>query len=208
MLPEERWELAEYLSEKVIQWYGWATIPRRKFNDNWGGELAPMLESENEKTVLPDITAVGDGRMELVEVKSKSDWVPHRKSGGEPQHGIDTPNWNDYNTIQVDTGHRVWLFIHEQKEGLLLRQSIDELTVDHQHPNGGADGGPMTYFNRELFDRVPVTEEMLDWIQNQHPTQEDFGVQLSLSGEAEAERFYLFPDGEEDDPNQSKLDEL
>lgn len=154
------WKLTEELVENVIQYYGWGTIPRRKFNTDGGNSVAPMLEKKDELSVLPDIEAMKEGRIEWVEVKMKSCFDLHRKSQKE-QHGVDRSNWKDYEKMQRESGHNVWLFIYEKCTGVLLRQKLDKIFIHHEWTDGGANGEHMVYFNRELFDSVPIKKEMI-----------------------------------------------
>lgn len=190
---------AEKMVEEIIKAYGWGVIPRRKFNRDEGESVAPMLESENSKEVLPDIEAKKAGRSELVEVKLKTEPTYYRKQQ-EEQHGIDADNWEDYSTIQAEFGDRVWLFIVEKNTGLILRQCLDDLVVDHRHHNGGADGEAMVYFPRRLFSKVPVNSKMFN---------DDIFVWqdsiLTLTTEELTEQFTLFPNGPEEDDNQTGL---
>lgn len=201
----EPWQTVEYLVEKVIQGYGFATIPRRKYNQNMGNEIAPMLESKNVKTVLPDITATGGGKTWEIEVKSKNQYVEYRKKDFEPQHGIDRPNWHDYITIKEETGHDVYLFIFEQDSGKLIRQNIESLVVDHEHSSGGSGGEPMVYFDRSLFDEVPIPRSIHNKITEMVPKDGSFDYQVTLSPREDAEKFDLFKEGRVKDNNQSGL---
>lgn len=197
-VPEDA-ENAEEMIEQLIKAYGWGIIPRRKFNRDEGESVAPMLESKNSKEVLPDIEAKKGGRSELVEVKLKTKPTYYVKKQ-EYQHGIDEDNWKDYTIIQSEYGDRVWLFIVEKNTGLVLRQSLDDLVVDHRHPSGGANGEAMVYFSRRLFTKVPVNSRMFDG--DVYIGQDSI---LSLTSEDLVEDFSLFPDGAEEDDMQTGL---
>jgi len=181
MAPD--YEAVERLVENVSKAYGYGVIPSRKFNAGDNGEVAPMLEQMDEKTILPDVFCTSEEQNIYAEVKSKEKPVPYRKKKGTLQHGIDKINWDAYNEIQEFTKTRVWMFVYEGKSGMLLRQSVTRLDVDHSHTDGGVNMEPMVYFDRDEFVKVPLPRNI--------SIPSTLSPQLDL--EEPAEGFNLYP---------------
>jgi len=158
------WECFEELLEELLQSRGWQILPSRKYNTDNGESVAPMLDGERGKTILPDIYAMKDGRKTWVEAKYKDNGAVYITKDGEYQHGVDMPNWEHYCRIRDETKDEVWLFIYEADTGTIKRQKVSDLSVvgsythdDYDSPSAKYDG-PMVFFSRGQFETVPVPE--------------------------------------------------
>lgn len=185
------WEEVEELVENVIRAYGWGTRPVRQIKTG----TAPMIEKDNgDNIVVPDTKASNNGIEVWVETKQKTKPVFYRKKGVY-QHGVDTRKWGDYEQIPLETGDRCYIFIYEEKSGHLLRKCTQCLMVDHQHDSGGSNGEAMTYFDRDEFDKVPVSEEM---------SVDGLNPQTDLDKETAEINFQLFPHEEDSAKGNTK----
>ena len=99
---------ARYFSNK-----GYVVIPISEYTNNTGGMInAPMIVSSYGPMVSPDLMVMKGSKLFWIEVKMKNEptyyWKRHRW-----EHGIDTPNFNSYKSIQLESGWPVYIFVHE-----------------------------------------------------------------------------------------------
>jgi len=187
------WKRFEQMLEELLKQRGWNILPSRKYNTDNGESVAPMLDGERGKTILPDIYAVKGQRKAWVEAKYKDEGAMFVTKDDEYQHGVDMPNWEHYARIRDETKDEVWLFVYEGDRGLVQRQKVSELSVvgnythdDYDSPSAVYDG-PMVFFSRSQFDIVPVPD---------HSSLSSFFGQSSLQIDIDSE-FDLLP-GDED----------
>lgn len=200
-------DVVEELVEGLIKQSGWLQLPTRKFSDDHGHEVAPMLEGDNRKRIMPDFYVSHNGESAWIESKGKEGalWVT---KNARYEHGIDKPNWRHYHKVKDATGIDVWIFVYEEDTGLLLRQEIDELDVvgtyekDEYGPDSKYDG-PMVFFDKLDFDVVKLRREHVPSV---FFGQDRFDIETHSDWRDD---FELLPsdDDEDADENQSGLDE-
>lgn len=194
---------AERLVENLIETSGWLQLGTRKFTNDYGDEVAPMLEGDERMRIMPDFYVCRNGRSVWIEVKAKSDGAVWITKNNRYEHGIDKPNWEHYRKVSDATGAEVWLFIYELDTGLLLQESVERLDVvgdyikDTYGPNTKYDG-PMVFFRKKDFKPLNLTRE--------HVPDEFFGQEsLPVETSSNLNDFSLFYD--QDRNQQSGSDE-
>jgi len=90
------------------------------------GTKAPITTGPFAGYRLPDATLMRDGDSFWVEVKYKTEATEYRKTGSL-DHGIDTPNWQDYQKVCEISGQRGYLVIGEGSTGEILAASFEHL---------------------------------------------------------------------------------
>lgn len=142
----------EMLICKKLRRNGWNVLPAYEIRNT---KKSPRLfTSECGDLVIPDLLALKDDKIMWVEIKSKSAFTWHRKTGTW-QTGLDINHWNDYKKVYEITGLPVWIyFVHKTGHNAvdtpddlnspvgIYKQHIDRLikTVDHKHINHGRYG--------------------------------------------------------------------
>lgn len=89
---------------------------------------APLLEGHLRSIVLPDIQAFGRSGAAWVEVKTKTNRSKHHISG-RWEHGIDTPLWHSYLSVQDATKIAGFIAILEPLEREMRIGSLDALAL-------------------------------------------------------------------------------
>jgi hypothetical protein len=147
----------EELIKEMLQASGWGLKELRKAAEDG---RAPMLERDvsGDNLRLPDFQAHHpDHDPRYAEVKSKR--APQEYGIEDSlRHGLDREKWEDYVRFEQMARNPVYLFIHERRDGVVLRQQIKRLSVvqvlndeDKLHAFGGE---PMVFFERSQFQTV------------------------------------------------------
>lgn len=129
---------------------GWETIPTFEFD----GDGAPMLTSDTEDTIIPDILTSRDGVTRWVEVKTKPPYEPPEHVDDVLQQGVEVRHWANYCTVQDVTGIDVWVFFFEQERRKLCIGSLRRMDKSiHRSPQFGVHT-PTHYWTRESLRTV------------------------------------------------------
>jgi hypothetical protein len=115
------------------------------------GVKAPMLDGPFAGYRLPDFTLMKEGDAFWVEAKYKSDVTKYGKNNGEPQHGIDWPNWIDYIKISKISGQRGYLVLGEGYNGTIIYAPFKTLAATARHYQGERFPFDMAFWSRSVF---------------------------------------------------------
>jgi hypothetical protein len=139
-----RGEKSQRTVERVLKETGCGFIRTHAIEDpeNPG---APALSLGEWEIVLPDLDVTKRGRRFWLEVKGKTKAAWYVKKQ-RLQHGVDTKNWEAYQRVEKESGTPVYIVFHEQVDGNLLIQSVEELRKVELPGEGSMSH--MTYFPR------------------------------------------------------------
>jgi hypothetical protein len=187
MDQDELGRRTEALIQAQIEASGWYHEPVADYQD---GE-APMLRAgRGDDRIRPDFRVSKGGETVWIDAKGKTERTSYE---GQPRHGIEHYNWTEYNRVADATDDQCWLFIYEERTGLLLCQDIAQLPVaddrikDHYPPNDPY-GSDMVFFN--------VNEFNIKHIQAGEYPEKFFGQnKLPLENITGDEHVPLFPGG-------------
>jgi hypothetical protein len=149
---------SEELIKELLQQSGWAVKELRKASDP---NRAPLLKTASSGScVLVDFQVHSTAsKTRYVEVKSKTEPIEYGIKD-ELRHGYEAINHSHYEDFAANyTDDPVYVFIHETKSGVVLRQRLRDMSIAQRVTNEdkleawGADG-PMAMFRRESFDVV------------------------------------------------------
>jgi hypothetical protein len=120
----------ELLIAEAMKSQGWhlahaPVVDTRSTRDN----VAPMIQGQNEATIMPDILAMRNGRTVWLEVKYKSTGAEFIIKNDQNEHFIDRSNWDDYVEVKRRGNCELWLMILEGDTATLQRQNIDDVSV-------------------------------------------------------------------------------
>lgn len=148
---------SEELVKELLQKSGWGVKELRKASD---GNRAPLLEMDTEGIRVPDFQAHHERHSpRYVEVKSFRDSVYYGVEDVD-RHAYEERKHEDYREFQQMAEHPVYVFVHERKPGVILRQRIRHLSPDdwlrddqdlRKHYGREHD---MVFFNRDQFETV------------------------------------------------------
>lgn len=132
-----RW--GETVATEYLKQEGWYVVQAADIRTERGG---PRAIAEHTSSVLPDLLALKGGISRWCEIKVKDSPIIFRNNW-QPRHGIDTPYWDHYLTVERESGIDGYLYIIElsEMEGghinpHLLVQSIRILSSNIASPNG------------------------------------------------------------------------
>lgn len=121
------------------------------------GDRAPMLATNGDKLILPDLDVAANGVRAWVEIKAKDHAWRHNKCRRD-EHGVDLRQFRHYQRVERETGTPVWLCVYERNTGAVLVTRIGALTESDAHPGqmvkGGFDEGPVLNVSRDAFTKV------------------------------------------------------
>lgn len=148
-------ENSEELVKELLQQSGWSVKELRKASDDG---YAPMLEGTDLRLVDFQVHD-SERRTRYIEVKSKAE---SRYFGveDEDRHGWEQEQHTDYLTFRREfTEDPVYIFVHERKTGVILRQRLRDLSpvqrIEDESKLAAYDTDePMVMFAREDFDIV------------------------------------------------------
>lgn len=89
---------------------GVAVAPLYQFHNH---DSTPILLTEKENLILPDLTCWSDGLNYFVECKRKNQWV---KFNGNVETGLNQKHFRHYERLKAITGQDVYLFFLHEKE--------------------------------------------------------------------------------------------
>jgi len=136
--------VAEFLQEK-----GFYVIPSYDYSGE-DNSKAPKMQGKKTAYVIPDLDICRAGLRRWVEIKTKTEAVPFRKTG-ELQHGIDVRHFESYLKVQSESGNEVFLAIYElTPRPVILIASLAHLEANVDH-RGTSLGSPMLYWDRKVF---------------------------------------------------------
>lgn len=116
----------ERLVLRFIKGRGAGVIPSYDFTGT-DGSKAPKLSFSSNSLVVPDLDAASNGRRLWVEVKTFATSVVFRKYGIRV-HGIRRRHYDDYLSVEKETGNDVFLSVLEVDTAKLLVAKLRELT--------------------------------------------------------------------------------
>jgi hypothetical protein len=162
---------------EFIESDGWTVVPARQEVKHWPTNAA-----------IPAFHCRKTGRMpRLVAVLAKKE---PREYGiaNQLRHGMGEDLWQGYHTAEQSAGLPLWIFIHEDKPGVLLRAKRSELAVVQQlskEDSNGAYDEDMVFFARDSFG---VFNSNSGTTGQQHFSSDDapngvFGEEHSKSGQ-------------------------
>lgn len=106
---------SEQICARYLSGIGYTVIPISEYTNNTGKKInAPMLLSPEGLRVSPDLLVMAARKSFWVEVKRKGEPTYYWKRS-RWEHGVDTPNFEDYMEIQRTSGYPVYIFVHEIK---------------------------------------------------------------------------------------------
>jgi hypothetical protein len=111
------------------------------------GTKAPMLTGPYEGLRLPDFTIFANGAAFWIEAKYKSRQA-YYAIAQQQRHGIDLPNWKDYQKVCALSGLPGYLLIGEGSTGIIRIASFKRLAKNPQiHPASNAFPRGMVFWN-------------------------------------------------------------
>lgn len=139
-----------------LQSRGWFILPASDYSGP-AGDRAPKIHGIQEGIVLPDLAIAKKGLLMFAEVKTKWE-ATYTVLTGTLDHGIARRLCRQYVRCQEETGAHVWLFILEERDQILLFQSLDELrktaNISHIYEGDVMDEGGMVFWPRTIFHSV------------------------------------------------------
>jgi len=130
---------------------GVAVAPLYQFKNH---DNTPIMLTDKEQLILPDLTCWKDGKNFFVECKRKNQWVSY---GGVVETGLDQRHFKEYCNLKAITGQKVYLFfIHENKDpGVFfheLRYLLPHMRLwNGRKPNGDYIMKPMALFPKKIL---------------------------------------------------------
>lgn len=111
----------ELLIEKVLQDYGWYTIPTYDYKGEY--KKSPRMIGDGKYLIVPDIDASKNRKRLWVESKLKegASWT---YSTCIFEHGLPLYLYEDYLQVEQITGCPVWLFILEANQAEITRKDL------------------------------------------------------------------------------------
>ena len=135
---------ARKLVAAFIREFGWDVSPARRTVEYWSPDAA-----------IPQFHCRKAGRTpQLVAVVFKTEPWEYGMAN-QLRHGIGKDLWQGYHNAEQSAGLPVWLFVHEDKSGALLRARRSELVVAQElaaADSNGAYDEDMVFFARDEFD--------------------------------------------------------
>lgn len=116
--------------ELVCGWFrsrGWGTIPSYEYTGK-NGTKAPRLMFRNHGLVLPDMDLARSGQRVWAELKTYKETASNRVHGIQV-HGFERRLYEDYLSVELETGCKVVLFVLQYGDGKLLVAGLSALTV-------------------------------------------------------------------------------
>ncbi len=124
--------------------------------DNGG---APKLEGWIESEILPDIAAVKDGSITLVEVKTKHR-ITDQRARKRLEHGIELHCWEDYQKVAQKMGLPCVLAILQLEPPQFYMAPLEEAAIGAVHYSGPNMPKPMIYFDMRRFELYDIEGEV------------------------------------------------
>lgn len=118
--------MGERLVARWFQSHNWGVIPSYDYTGS-NGEKAPRLMFEAASHVVPDLDLCRSGRRWWVEVKTYADAAENKRLGCKV-HGIKQRHFDDYVSVERESGTPVAIAILELSTGLLLTGALDRLS--------------------------------------------------------------------------------
>jgi len=118
---------AEFAVAEMLKSDGWRIAYASSLDGVDGG--APLVRGDDDRDIMPDIYAMGNGRTAWVEVKLKKSGAEYIHKNEQYEHFIDAPNWRDYNEVKDASGSEVWLFVVEAPDQTVQRQLVEDISV-------------------------------------------------------------------------------
>src|SRR3989304_3029033 len=128
---------------------GWYVIPSYDYSGE--DNKAPRLQGFADNYVIPDLDIAKDGIRKWAEVKTKREatWTNVTRRF---EHGIPMRHYQHYLRVQDITGCEVWLFIYEEKTGVVLYANLGDLgKVLRPYIGTKMNRGGMAFFPRDVF---------------------------------------------------------
>jgi len=158
-LPEAlRGRAGEQTLARLLQARGWYIIPSYDYS-GVNGEKAPTIQGAHDGIVLPDLGIARAGQLKWAEVKAKEKPMYYRL-GDIVEHGIGRRHWEHYKRCQLETGAHVWLFIIEERNQIILFESIDHLGEPYHYHGDKMDRGGMVFWRRDAFKSRIILNEL------------------------------------------------
>jgi len=120
---------AEFAVAEMLKSDGWRIAYASSLDGVDGGSGAPLVRGDDDRDIMPDIYAMGNGRTAWVEVKLKKSGAEYIHKNEQYEHFIDAPNWRDYNEVKDASGSEVWLFVVEAPDQTVQRQLVEDISV-------------------------------------------------------------------------------
>lgn len=139
-----------------LQQRGWLIVPSYDYSGE-DGNKAPKMHGVRLSLVIPDLDACRSGERFWVEVKTKWEATFTEKTQ-RLEHGISLRHYEHYQQVEKESGNPVWLFVLEERTGVILAGRLRDLAEHARIYKGWKMGqAGMVFFPREKFkivDRV------------------------------------------------------
>lgn len=148
--PEfERGRAGEQAVAKWLQERGWFVVPSYDYSGA-DGDKPPRLQGLESRYAIPDLDIARAGLRIWAEVKVKGTPSWHRVTQVW-EHGISRRLHQNYCEVQRITGTPVWIFVLEERDDVLIAQSLDLLGAPRVYDGSkmGRDG--MSFWPRQRF---------------------------------------------------------
>lgn len=154
----QRGRNGERIIARWLQARGWYVIPSYDYSGE-DGNKAPKLQGLRCGYPVPDLDIACKGKRLWAEVKTKTEPTLFRLLD-RLEHGIEHRHFIAYHEVQEITGCQVWLFIYEERAGVVLSAALDDLSKRARwgSPSSRSTaryrGSAMVYFPRDAFRLV------------------------------------------------------
>lgn len=140
----------EQVIKNLLIQNGWLIIPSYAYTGP-GDDKAPRMEGMNTYYIIPDLDICKLGTRRWIEVKTK-EAADFTRITQRLEHGIPLRHYYHYFEVQKATGCPVWLFVYEQKAGVILYASLNSLIYSVRKYTGDKmNRGGMAFFPRDSF---------------------------------------------------------
>lgn len=123
-----------------LQRRGWGVIPSYNYTSETGPK-GPRARFLSESLIIPDLDVFKGGARRWVEVKYY-DHAPLNRKLGKHVHGIPRYYYDHYMRVEMESGHRVYLAIVEDRIPRLLIAELKTLPIYPCQCGGCRQGSP------------------------------------------------------------------
>ena len=148
---------AEKLVKNMLQVEGWRCLPAK--HQRVDTDSAEIIEGDGDAVRNPDIFAIRQGEAVFVEVKQFASAFK-TNSRNQYEHGIRREKFDDYKTVDSESGIPVWIFIFEYERGKLVSNHISKLSQLEPIDERACIeeyGELVTFFPRTELEKVAIT---------------------------------------------------
>lgn len=143
----QRGRTGEDIVIDYLEQNGWGCVNTSRAS----GEGPALLTQIDDDLIIQDLLASRNGVCRWVEVKAKPPYDPTEKNIDDVlQQGIEIRQWDDYLSVQEQTGLDSWAFIYEPERDTLCIRSMRWM-ADNIYREVTHKYDPMYYWRRDDF---------------------------------------------------------